>query len=91
MMVALPKLGAVEVQRGGWIMMRNDCFMKVVLAGLHTVGMWGLGGWEDPMFGFEHLERWKHYQLRWRIPNGVSGVFYFLVGGGSEMGVRSAC
>ena len=51
MMVALPKLGAVEATSGGWIMIRNDCFMIVILAGLQINGMWGLGEWANTRFG----------------------------------------
>ena len=43
MMVVLPKLGAVEATSGGWIMIRNDCLMIVILAGLQINGMGGLG------------------------------------------------
>lgn len=28
------------MKRGNWTLMRNDCFMKVVLAGLPMDGVW---------------------------------------------------
>lgn len=53
--MAPSKLGAVKLKRGDWIRMRNDCFMKVVLAGLPMDRMWGSGKGQDPRL--EHLER----------------------------------
>ena len=51
MMMVLPKLGAVEATSGGWIMIRNDCFMIVILAGLQINGMRGLGEQANTRFG----------------------------------------
>lgn len=53
--MAPTKLAAVKVKRGDWILMRNDCFMKVVLAGFPMDGMWDSGKGQDPRL--EHLER----------------------------------
>ena len=50
-MVVLPKLGAVEATSGGWIMIRNDCLMIVILAGLQINGMGGLGEQANTRFG----------------------------------------